>query len=82
MAMAGASLSALGCNGCSSAIRAHKSKPNFLFVLTDDQRFDAMGFMGHPFLETSNIDRILTGLILTTRNILERLQCEPRTGNL
>ncbi|HCO94321.1 MAG TPA: acetylglucosamine-6-sulfatase, partial [Phycisphaerales bacterium] len=33
-------------------------KPNFLFVLTDDQRFDAMGFMGHPFLKTPNIDRI------------------------
>ncbi len=58
MALAGTSLAALGCNGCSSAMRAPKKKPNFLFVLTDDQRFDAMGFMGHPFLKTPNIDRI------------------------
>lgn len=32
-------------------------RPNFLFILTDDQRFDAMGFM-NPVLETPNIDRI------------------------
>lgn len=34
-------------------------RPNILFILTDDQRYDAMGFMGHPpFLKTPNIDRI------------------------
>ena len=58
MAMAGASLAALGCDGYSPATGARQSTPNFLFVLTDDQRFDAMGFMGHPFLKTPNIDRI------------------------
>ncbi|HBG26023.1 MAG: hypothetical protein A2Y10_03865 [Planctomycetes bacterium GWF2_41_51] len=34
-------------------------KPNFVFILTDDQRWDAMGFMGkYPWLKTPNIDRI------------------------
>ena len=23
---------------------------NIIFILTDDHRFDAMGFVGHPFL--------------------------------
>ena len=33
--------------------------PNFLFVLVDDQPFDAVGFMGrYPFLKTPNIDRL------------------------
>jgi len=58
MALVGTSLAALGCKGCSPAAKEPKSKPNFLFVLTDDQRFDAMGFMGHAFLKTPNIDRI------------------------
>lgn len=31
---------------------------NVVFVLADDHRYDAMGFMGHPFLETPNMDRI------------------------
>ena len=35
------------------------NKPNFLFVLVDDQPFDAVGFSGrYPFLETPNIDRL------------------------
>lgn len=34
-------------------------RPNILFILTDDQRYDSMGFMGHPsWLKTPNLDRI------------------------
>ena len=36
-------------------------QPNFLFVLVDDQPYDALGFMGrYPFLKTPNIDRLYT----------------------
>ena len=35
------------------------TRPNIIFILPDDQRYDAMGFMGtFPWLETPNIDRI------------------------
>ena len=37
---------------------ADEKRPNILVILTDDQRYDAMGFMGHPFLKTPHIDRI------------------------
>ncbi len=33
-------------------------KPNILFVLTDDQRYDALGYRGHPVLKTPNLDRL------------------------
>tara|TARA_Y100000385_G_scaffold291169_1_gene367628 strand:- start:17406 stop:18914 length:1509 start_codon:yes stop_codon:yes gene_type:complete len=34
-------------------------QPNFLFILVDDQPFDAVGFSGrYPFLKTPNIDRL------------------------
>ena len=33
-------------------------RPNILVVLTDDQRYDAMGFLGHPFLKTPHLDRL------------------------
>jgi len=58
MALVGTSLASISCGDYSAAMRGSERKPNFLFVLTDDQRFDAMGFMGHPFLKTPNIDRI------------------------
>jgi N-acetylglucosamine-6-sulfatase len=34
------------------------SRPNLVFIYTDDQRWDAMSCAGHPFLKTPNIDRI------------------------
>ena len=34
-------------------------QPNFLFILVDDQPFDALGFKGrYPFLETPNMDKL------------------------
>ena len=33
-------------------------KRNVVFILTDDHRYDAMGFMGHPFMQTPNLDSI------------------------
>ncbi len=31
---------------------------NVVFVLTDDHRYDAMGFMGHPFVKTPVMDKM------------------------
>ena len=34
------------------------SRPNVVFILTDDQRWDELGCAGHPFLKTPHIDRL------------------------
>ncbi|MCA9435574.1 MAG: sulfatase, partial [Candidatus Omnitrophica bacterium] len=33
-------------------------KPNIIFILVDDMRWDQLGITGHPFVQTPNIDRI------------------------
>lgn len=33
-------------------------RPNILFVLTDDQRWDALGYAGNPIIKTPNMDRL------------------------
>ena len=33
-------------------------RPNVLVILTDDQRWDAMSWAGHPLLKTPNMDRL------------------------
>ena len=39
--------------------RIPNQKPrNIIFVLTDDHRYDAMGFVGHPWLETPVMDKM------------------------
>jgi arylsulfatase A-like enzyme len=37
---------------------ATDNKPNILFLLTDDQRFDLLGCAGHPILKTPHIDAL------------------------
>ena len=34
------------------------SRPNIVFILIDDLRWDELGIAGHPFIKTPNIDRI------------------------
>ena len=41
-----------------SSRKTAAQRPNFLFILTDDQRWDALSLMGHPCLKTPNMDRI------------------------
>src|SRR5947207_1134884 len=35
-------------------------RPNFVFILTDDQRFDSMGCAGNRLIQTPNLDRLAT----------------------
>ena len=41
-----------------ACITASAKQPNVVFVLTDDQRWDAMSIAGNPYLKTPNIDRL------------------------
>jgi arylsulfatase A-like enzyme len=43
----------LGCKGPEPVQR-----PNIVFLLTDDQRADALGIAGHPILKTPNLDHL------------------------
>ena len=42
------------------AVAATGDQPNIIFLFTDDQRFDALGFL-HPVLETPNLDALAGG---------------------
>ena len=48
----------LSVSGCQTARRSSEQarKPNILFLLTDDQRNDALGCAGHPIIQTPIID--------------------------
>jgi arylsulfatase A-like enzyme len=44
--------------GAAPLLHAQEKRPNILFILTDDQRFDALGCAGHPIVKTPNLDRL------------------------
>jgi len=39
-------------------IKSGNQRPNFIFILTDDQRWDAMGVAGNKILQTPHMDRL------------------------
>jgi N-acetylglucosamine-6-sulfatase len=41
-----------------AAVAADDDRPNIVFVLVDDLRWDEVGVAGHPYVETPNIDRV------------------------
>ncbi|HYV28128.1 MAG TPA: sulfatase [Candidatus Eisenbacteria bacterium] len=54
--LAHALLALLYCSCCHGI--AAVAKPNFIFILTDDQRFDTLGCAGNRLIQTPNIDRL------------------------
>ena len=44
-----------------TSINAAAAPPNILILVTDDQRWDAMGCAGNPIIETPNMDRLAEG---------------------
>jgi arylsulfatase A-like enzyme len=45
-------------SGLAAPLLGKDSRPNLLFILIDDLRYNAPGYAGHPFVKTPNIDRI------------------------
>lgn len=54
----GISLGVLGCDAFSEFAASEPAKPNLLFIMTDQQRWDALSSAGNMVLETPNLDRL------------------------
>ena len=55
------SMAFTGLSGCSEGMQSFGSKgdkPNLLFIMTDQQRSDALSIAGNTVLETPNLDRL------------------------
>ena len=53
------------------------SRPNIVFVCTDDQRWDTLGCTGHPFIRTPNIDRLALEGALFRNSFCTTPLCSP-----
>ncbi|MCP5520826.1 MAG: sulfatase [Verrucomicrobiales bacterium] len=57
-------------------------RPNVVFVLTDDQRWDAMSCMGNPYLQTPNIDRLANEGVLFRNHFCTTSLCSPSRASI
>ncbi len=60
-----------------SLAKAESKRPNFVIVVIDDLRWDELGFSGHPYLETPNIDRLARESANFTRAFHTTPLCSP-----
>jgi arylsulfatase A-like enzyme len=70
-----AGLAAAGCRSLQH--RAGTKQPNLLFIITDQQRHDALGCAGNPHLETPNLDRLALEGVLFRRAYTQCPVCAP-----
>ncbi|MGC9328173.1 MAG: sulfatase family protein [Candidatus Hinthialibacter sp.] len=57
-------------------------KPNVVLIISDDQGFPDYGFMGHPQIQTPNIDRLASQSVVFTRGYVTTALCCPSLATL
>jgi N-acetylglucosamine-6-sulfatase len=63
--------------GFSQSASPATPKRNLIFILVDDMRFDSMSRMGHPFLKTPNLDRLVANGMLFRNAFVTTSLCSP-----
>jgi N-acetylglucosamine-6-sulfatase len=61
---------------------ASSTKRNVVFILIDDQRYDALGFAGHPFLETPHLDALARNGLVFDRAFVTTSLCSPSRASI
>ena len=56
--------------------------PNIIFILCDDHRWDALGSMGHPFLETPNLDLMASQGLHFENAFVTTSLCSPSRASI
>lgn len=74
-------LACLSMLGAGPAEAADK-RPNVLFVLCDDLRWNALSFAGHPHVRTPNIDRLATQGIICENAFCTTSLCSPSRASI
>ena len=58
------------------------SKPNIVFLLSDDQAWSDYGFMGHPEIRTPHLDKLAAESLLFRRGYLAAPVCRPSLASM
>jgi arylsulfatase A-like enzyme len=64
------------------ASRAQARRPNVLFVMTDDQRWDAMSCAGNRILRTPHMDRLAAGGVRFGQAFVTNALCSPSRASI
>ena len=62
---------------CQQRGKREPERPNIILLLTDDQRDNTLGIMGHPWVKTPNIDLLVNEGIRFSNTYISEPTCSP-----
>ena len=65
-----------------AALAADAKRPNIVFIISDDHAWTDYGFMGHPHIETPNLDKLASRSAVFTRGYVPTALCRPSLATL
>lgn len=65
-----------------ASFAAPAARPNIVFVLVDDLRWDDLGAAGHPFVKTPHLDRVAKEGVLFRNAFATTVICSPSRANI
>lgn len=73
----------VGCDAAEAPVasKAYDERRNVIFILVDDQRYDAMGFL-NPLLETPNMDRMASEGVFFKNAFVTTALCSPSRATI
>ena len=73
----GGSAASLALSGCATTSNRSGSRPNIVFIMTDDHAQAALSSYGNNILKTPNLDRIGEGGVRFTEAFVTNSLCLP-----
>jgi arylsulfatase len=58
------------------------NRPNIVFILTDQQRYDSIAALGFPYVDTPNLDRLVNEGTSFDRSYVTAPSCSPSRASL
>ena len=55
----------------------NEKRPNIVFIISDDHRWNVMSCMGHPFIKTPNMDRLAKEGVRLSNTFVTTSLCSP-----
>ena len=65
-----------------SAVAGAAERPNVVMIISDDQAWTDYSFMGHPHIQTPNIDRLAKESLTFTRGYVPDSLCRPSLATI
>jgi arylsulfatase A-like enzyme len=63
-------------------LSAHSTRPNIVFIISDDQAWTDYGVMDHPHIQTPHLDSLAAQSVLFTRAYVPTALCRPALTSL